>query len=146
MRGDRESRINRDEPVPAQEDVVPPEWLPADALEVWERLAPDLIRKAVLTPWDVDAFADLCNLVVINRKALLDLDEHGTNCTVVDRELADGTMTYRLTKNPSWQVAKESTTLITTLGGRFGLNPSDRAQLKVKGEEDGGKGAERLLG
>lgn len=146
IRGDRESRINREEPLPGEMQVVPPAWLPDSALEVWERLAPDLVAKGVLTTWDVDAFADLCNLVVINREALLDIDRNGTNCTAVDRELADGTITYRLTKNPSWQVAKESTALITTLGGRFGLNPSDRAQLKVKGEEDGGKGAERLLG
>jgi P27 family predicted phage terminase small subunit len=146
IRGDRESRVNRDEPLPAEGQVSAPSWLPAEARGVWDRLAPDLMAKGVLTPWDVDAFADLCCLVVINRNALLDLDKNGTNCTVVDRELSDGTIIYRLTKNPSWQVAKESTALITTLGGRFGLNPSDRSQLKVKGEEDGGKGAERLLG
>lgn len=146
VRGDRESRINREEPLPAESAVVAPDWLPDEARAVWVRLAPDLIAKGVLTLWDVDSFADLCSLIVINRAALLDIDRNGTNCTVVDRELSDGTLIYRLTKNPSWQVAKESTALITTLGGRFGLNPSDRAQLKVKGEEDGGKGAERLLG
>jgi P27 family predicted phage terminase small subunit len=145
IRGDRESRINREEPLPAELEAEAPDWLPGPAREVWDRLAPDLIAKGVLTPWDVDAFADLCNVIVINREALLDIDKNGTNCTTVDRELSDGTIIYTLTKNPSWQIAKESTVLITTLGGRFGLNPSDRSQLKVKGEEDGGKGAERLL-
>jgi hypothetical protein len=28
-------------------------------------------------------------------------------------------------------VARESATLIVTLGGRFGLNPSDRSQLSM---------------
>lgn len=146
LRGVKESRINRDEPAPDSSEVVPPEWLPSAALEVWRRLGPDLVRKKVLTAWDVDAFADYCSLVVVNRDALLDIDANGTNCTTVDRELSDGSVIYRLTKNPSWQVARESTVLLVTLGGRFGLNPSDRSSLQVKGDSDAGKGAERLLG
>lgn len=146
VRGTRESRVNRAEPKPDVAEVVAPDWLPVRARQVWDRLAPDLVRKGVLTSWDVDAFADFCAVVVVNRDALADIDENGTNCTTVDRELRDGTIIYRLSKNPSWQVARESTALITTLGGRFGLNPSDRSQLQVKGDADGGKGAERLLG
>ena len=33
--------------------------------------------------------------------------------------------------HPAWQVARESATLLVSIGGRFGLSPSDRAQLKV---------------
>lgn len=144
--GDRKDRVNHSEPVPDRGDVLAPDWLPESARAVWDRLAPDLVRKAVLTPWDVDAFADLCSLVVLNRDALLELDRNGITCTAVDRVLADGTVTYRLSKNPAWQVARESTALITTLGGRFGLNPSDRASLSLdRGADGGSKGAERLL-
>lgn len=146
LHGARSSRVNLEEPVPASGDVVAPEWLPVRARAVWDRLAPDLVAKGVLTAWDVDAFADLCQIIVVNRDALSDIEVNGTNCTKVDRELSDGTLIFRLTKNPSWQVARESTALITTLGGRFGLNPSDRSQLKMKGSGDGGQGAERLLG
>lgn len=144
LHGDRKDRINDQAPVPAAEDVARPEWLPDRAAAVWDRLAPDLIAKGVLTTWDVDAFADFCAAVVINQDAMINLDENGTSCTTPVRELADGTVIYALRKNPAWQVARESSALIVTLGGRFGLTPSDRAQLKVGGQEKPG-GAERLL-
>ncbi len=131
LQGDRKDRINTTEPQPARVDVRAPEWLAGDARGVWDRLAPDLIAKRVLTAWDVDAFADLCSAVVANRDAWIDLRENGVSCTTVVRELADGTLIYDLHKNPAWQVARESTAMIVTLGGRFGLNPSDRSQLKI---------------
>jgi P27 family predicted phage terminase small subunit len=146
VRGTRESRVNRAEPRPGAKPVTRPRWLSPRARRVWDRLAPDLLAKGVLTSWDVDAFADFCSMVVLNQDAIADLSKNGTSLTVVDRELGDGTVIYRVIKNPAWQVARESTVLITTLGGRFGLNPSDRSQLQVKGDEDAGKGAERLLG
>jgi P27 family predicted phage terminase small subunit len=142
----RPSRVNLDEPKPAEGDVVAPDWLDEDALEVWERLAPDLEAKGVLTPWDVDAFAQLCSTIVVARVALQDIAENGTNCKTIVRELSDGTLIYDLRKNPAWQIARESMGLMVSLGGRFGLNPSDRSQLTMKPPDDKGKGAERLLG
>jgi len=125
------SRINKSDPQPAAGEVTPPAWLPERARKVWTRLAPDLKRKGVLTPWDVDAFADLCALIVINAEALADVDENGASCTTLVGVTRDGTEVYDLKRNPAWQVARESTALIVTLGGRFGLNPSDRSQLKI---------------
>ena len=146
LHGDREDRINRDEPIPDASEVLAPQWLPEPAREVWDSLAPDLIRKGVLTPWDVDSFADFCAVVVVNRRALADVTANGTTITVISRSAPDGTVVYATTKNPAWQVAKESSVLITTLGGRFGLNPSDRSQLRVEGgKPDAGQGADRLL-
>jgi P27 family predicted phage terminase small subunit len=113
-------------------DVVAPAWLSEAALAVWGRLAPDLVRRGVLTPWDVDAFANFCALVEVNRAALVDLDANGATVTTIDRTLADGTTVYRLQRNPSWQVARESAQLLVSIGGRFGLSPSDRAQLHVE--------------
>ncbi|WP_051772182.1 phage terminase small subunit P27 family [Saccharothrix sp. NRRL B-16314] len=112
-------------------EVVPPAWLDERALAVWERLAPDMVAKGVLTAWDVDAFAQLCTVVVIAREALADIAENGSSCKTVVRELSDGTLIYDLRKNPSWQIARESMGLIVSLGGRFGLNPSDRSGLTM---------------
>lgn len=142
----RPSRVNLDEPVPDQGEISPPDWLGDAAKDVWCRLAPDLIAKGVLTTWDVDSFATLCAAVVVNRQALENINENGTSCTTPVREMSDGTVIYDLRKNPAWQVARESTVIIVTLGGRFGLNPSDRGQLKMKDQGDAGKGADRLLG
>lgn len=147
VRGDRESRINRSEPKPRDGAAAAPGWLSDDARAVWDRLAPDLIKQRVLTDWDVDAFAAFCSAVVVHREAAADVERNGTNITVVDRELSNGTLLFTTRKNPAWQVARESAQLITTLGGRFGLNPSDRASLTMKGDDDSGEAKQpgRLL-
>lgn len=146
LHGDREDRINREEPLPEQAEVTAPSWLDDRARAVWDRLAPDLVAKGVLTGWDVDAFAAFCSVVVRNADALADVAANGTSLTTVERELSDGTLIFRVVKNPAWQVARESASLVATLGGRFGLNPSDRSQIKVGGSRGATQGAERLLG
>lgn len=146
LHGDRTDRINTDEPQPDASDVVCPEWLPERAAAVWARLAPDLIRKKVLTAWDVDAFAAFCAAVVISQDAYRDVDEHGEKCVTPVRELADGTLLFELRRNPAWQVARESTQVIATLGGRYGLTPSDRAQLSISEEGDSDPTEDLLTG
>jgi P27 family predicted phage terminase small subunit len=131
LHGVKPSRVNHGEPKPDSGEVVPPRVLDSRAQEIWDRLAPDMIRKGVLTTWDVDSFATFCSMVVVNQDAVRDVEENGTSCTTVVREMGDGTIIYELRKNPAWQVARESATLIVTLGGRFGLNPSDRSQLSM---------------
>ena len=103
---------------------------------MWRRLAPDLIAKHVLTSWDVDAFGQVCALIVTNAAAMRAVLDDGP---VIDSERGR-------VKNPAWQVARETAALLVTLGGRFGLNPSDRSQLDV-GPAGGSttSGAERLL-
>lgn len=137
LHGDRKDRINTAEPKPAGE-IERPAWLSARARRVWDSLAPDLAAKGVLTAWDVHAFADFCAAVPINQDAMSDVAQNGASCTTVVRELPDGSLVYELRRNPAWQVARESSALITTVGGRFGLTPSDRAQLKIG---EGGRGS-----
>lgn len=122
LHGDRADRINTDEPQPDTADVERPDWVLGVAAEVWDRLAPDLIRKHVLTAWDVDAFAAFCAAVAVNRAAWVDVE--------VDRHEDDGGKRH----SAAWKKARESSQLITMLGSRFGLTPSDRAQLSIPGE------------
>lgn len=131
----RPSRVNLDEPKPDLGRVVPPRELGPREQEIWDRLAPDMIRKGVLTPWDVDTFATFCQMVIVNADAAADVGLNGTSVTTVVRELSDGTLIYDLRKNPAWQVMRESATAIVTLGGRFGMNPSDRSQITMNGKE-----------
>src|SRR5437899_967664 len=123
VRGTRSDRVNSDEPLPGSGEVVCPDWLDGDGRGGGDRLAPDLVAKGVLTAWDVDTFADLCALVVLNRSALADLAERGTRIVSPVKELRDGSVVYATVKNPNWQVARESAALLVTVGGRFGLNP-----------------------
>jgi P27 family predicted phage terminase small subunit len=146
LHGDRKDRINTSEPQPTESTVTPPAWLAlADAeteqahesaLDVWRRMAPDLIKRGVLTAWDVEAFAVYCDAVVKFRQASLEVTRGGMTI-----EGARGSV-----KNPAVTAAKDYADLMQRYGARFGLTPSDRASLSVKGDEDAGKGAERLLG
>lgn len=131
VRGEtRPSRVNYDEPTPPAEAPDPPEYLDLDALGVWRRLAPSLIARNVLTAWDVDAFAAYCTAVVHHRRAVDTVNTEGA-------VIRNGSTR---SKHPAMQVIRDQAALMVTLGGRFGLNPSDRAGLRVGEEElpDGG--------
>lgn len=120
VRGEREDRINRDEPQPSV-PVEPPFALTKQAREVWDRLAPDLERKGVLTGWDVDLFAELCEAVVrlrAKRRAANRKAERG------------GASPMR-----EYQAALD---MVVKLASRFGMTPSDRSKLEVDRGEEGG--------
>lgn len=144
LHGDRKDRINTDEPAPGVLDVDPPAWLSAAALEVWHHLAEDLAVKGVLTAWDTEAYACWCDAVARRREAAERVAEEGA---VVEHPVynKNGDLTgHRLGKNP-WLLALDAADAqVQRYGARFGLTPSDRAQLKI-GAAGEPKGAERLL-
>lgn len=137
LHGDRRDRINDQEPVPPDGEIVPPEEISPDARQVWERLAPSLIACGVLTAWDVDAFWMACEALARYRQA--------TRLVNGSALLVQGP--NGLTKNPALVVQREAETSFAHYGARFGLTPSDRSQLKIDPAGGGGKarGAERLL-
>lgn len=144
LHGDRKDRINTAEPTPDEDDVLAPDWLPEDALELWRALAPGLVAKRVLTGWDTEAFAAWCDAAARRRRAAAELERSGE---VVEAPVfnKNGDITgHRLTKSPWLAVLNEADAQVQRYGARFGLTPSDRAQLKI-GEADSGLGAERLL-
>ncbi|NUP21599.1 MAG: phage terminase small subunit P27 family [Streptomyces sp.] len=144
LQGDRSDRINRDEPQPSELDIVAPDWLPDAAVEVWETLADDLITKGVLTAWDVEAFANWCDAVARRRDAAGHVDAEGavTEQPVFNK---NGEQTgVRLAKSPWLMALDAADAQVQRYGARFGLTPSDRAQLKIGGQ-DNPAGAERLL-
>lgn len=95
-------RVNRAEPVPSAGAVGPPYELSGAAQLVWDRLAPDRSVKGLLTSWDVDAFAAFCEALAALQR------------------LWPGTPGYR-----------DAVAVCTSIGGRFGWTPSDRAKLTV---------------
>lgn len=141
---DRKDRINTDEPKPSALEVEPPAWLDDAALQVWEDFAPDLVAKKVLTGWDTEAFACWCDAVVRRRTAAEHLREEGE---VVEHPVfnKNGDITgHRSGKNPWLLVLDGADAQVQRYGARFGLTPSDRAQIKTDGA-GAGRGAERLL-
>ena len=134
LHGDRKDRVNTREPVPVGE-VVAPATLSKGAREVWNRLAPDLIAKQVLTAWDVDDFAAFCDAADRRRRSAVALDKAGevVEVPVLNRDGEEvGT---RWVTSPWWQIWKGANEAMLRFGARFGLSPSDRASLKVGGDE-----------
>lgn len=112
-------RVNDAEPQPAAGDVEPPFGLTKQAREVWDRLAPDMQAKGVLTSWDADLFAELCEAIVKLR----------AKRRAANREAERGGA------SPMREYG-QALDMVVKLAGRFGMTPSDRSKLEVdRGDE-----------
>jgi P27 family predicted phage terminase small subunit len=122
LEGVRESRLNRYEPIPQEAAIVPPVELEPAAQAVWDRLAPDMIAKRVLTAWDVDTFAVYCRCVALFNRAVAEVE-------------AEGASTERKYKgvvpSPAFRAMIAMQKTMTAIGSKFGLSPADRATLKI---------------
>lgn len=142
LSGDKECRINRDEPVPGEGKAVKPPGMTKGAQAVWDELAPDLEDKGCLTPWDVYALEAFCESVAHYRlyRDLNDAYDEGEG-RFIARGSAGG-----LIKNPYHQMMRDHAETMTKLGSRFGFTPADRASMKIEKSDSGSKlGAARLL-
>lgn len=158
LHGDRKDRINDAEPVPSGGDIHPPDGLSDAAVRVWERLAPDLQRTGVLTPWDADEFAVVCDAVARHRHAarVLDEEREATAKLLEDEEGTEGGMVVggetginrfgERVVSPWFRVWTDTASVLAKFGGRFGLSPSDRAQLKVGDAKSQGPKEDLLSG
>jgi P27 family predicted phage terminase small subunit len=128
----RPSVVNYNEPVPPDEEVVPPEGMSDEALKVWYSMSAGLIRAGVLHPWDNLAYAEFCEAAVTAREAQRWLDEEGE---VIDTPITDrnGNISgHRSVVNPWWKVRREASTAIFAGAARFGLTPADRTRIQVE--------------
>jgi P27 family predicted phage terminase small subunit len=135
LHGDRKDRVNTDEPVPPTEEIVCPDWASDAARTVWDRLAPGLFERGVLTAWDVDAFLVVCEALA-RYKAATQL----VNGSALLVQGGSGLM-----KNPALQVQAEAERTFLQFAARFGLTPSDRQGIKTEVANGASGGAERLL-
>lgn len=132
LQGTRDDRINKDEPVPDTVDPVllaAPEWLHPESLPIWNAYAPDLIRKGVLTAWDIEAFGACVDAAARRRRAVAALKTEGEviKLPVFNK---NGELTgERLGRNPWLVVLTQADGQLQRWAARFGMTPSDRAQL-----------------
>ena len=102
---------------------------------MWQRLAPDLERRGVLTTWDVDALAVLCDAVVQYPQA--------SQLVAVESVLVEGRRDVRV-KHPAMQIVRDCAQTIRAYCQEFGLTPSARSGI-VMAEESDARDASRLL-
>lgn len=139
VRGDKESRLNREEPIPSEiaSPIAPPS-ISEGAKVVWDRLAPDMVDKKMLTEWDVDTFVVFCEAVSTYHECR----------TLMGREYTALGAAGGVIKSPYWQIMRDCSAVMAQYSSRFGMTPGDRASLKASVEDDLGpkSGAERILG
>lgn len=142
LEGAEERHINRDEPVPeGVSSLEPPVKLSDAERKVWDRLAPDLVAKRVMTEWDYDAFVTVCRAVALREQCWQKMnDPADPEYGLTAQGSAGG-----IIPNPLFRIIARCNDDLARFGGRFGLTPADRAALKVDAEEQQGSGAERLL-
>lgn len=129
--GDRADRLNDKEPIPSEGEVIRPEWLSPAAVEFWDRLAPDLIGKGVLTPWDVQAFAEWCtaSATVVEAESYLAVEGHVIEADVFDRNgKPTGARRVRNEWSRVWQAAME---VSARRAAQFGFTPAARGSIQV---------------
>ena len=139
VRGDKESRLNREEPIPSDiAPVIAPASISDGGREVWDRLAPDLVDKKMLTSWDVDTFVVFCEAVATYHDCR----------ALMGREYTAQGAAGGVIKSPYWQIMRDCSAVMAQYSSRFGMTPGDRASLKAGADDDLGprSGAERILG
>ena len=137
LAGEREDRINRNEPLPTEASVAPAMLLSDGAQQIWDRLAPDLIDKGCLTRWDADAFT-----VYVDAAATY----YETRAQIGSSYSVQGSVKNAVV-NPLWRVMRDCAETMARIGARFGLTPSDRAGIDVSTATETPKyGPERILG
>lgn len=133
LHGTHPERVARGEPIPDLLPVEPPAALDAEALAIWQQLAPDLIRKGVLTHWDVHMFGIHCQAVAYLHRAEELANQSGV--LLRGRNRSDAAGGVAATRNPALLVFRDMADLALRSGRLFGLTPSDRIQLAT-GEHD----------
>ncbi|WP_204456185.1 phage terminase small subunit P27 family [Actinokineospora baliensis] len=136
LHGDRPDRINTNEPAPPEQEITCPDWASDAARAIWERLAPGLAARGVLTAWDTDAFLVLCEALARYRAAT-----QLVNGSALLVQGGSGLM-----KNPALVVQADAERTFLQFAARFGLTPADRQAIKVEvGHDHLGHGPDRLL-
>lgn len=131
LSGQRADRINTNAPEPSDTDVACPGWLTDDARAVWAQFAPDLIRKKVITSWDVEEFGAWCDAAARRRRAVAAIADEGEIVELsVFNKNGEETGTRRA-KNPWLLVLTDADIQLRSYGTRFGMTPSDRASLSI---------------
>ncbi|RPA65800.1 phage terminase small subunit P27 family [Gordonia oryzae] len=107
-------------------DVKPPWGLTEGAERVWMDLAPDLVRKKILTAADVHLFSVYCEAAAMYKECR-DL--------LGDRYIGKGAAGGDIV-SPYFQAMVKCQQQMVQIGARMGLTPADRARLASADEPD----------
>ena len=121
--------------VPMREEMPKPVPAPHDlmsdaAKEVWERLAPELVKFDRLKPHFEDIFAAYCESVA-------DVIELSSNIALEGRTYSVQTRNgMQQKKTANWQARQDALGNMRQLGALFGMTPVDEARLSSGAQGD----------
>lgn len=124
LNGTRKERINDHEPVPSAEPITAPADLSPEVGAVWERTLRHLVVMGTAAASDTDALRAYCEAVVGHEKACAIL----AKSTVLIKGLHGG-----MVRNPALQVQRDCARTMLRFAAEFGLTPSARTMIEVKG-------------
>lgn len=129
----RKDRAAVNEPEPTRSALVPPEWLGADALEEWNRVAPELDRLNLSTVVDYATFLGYCMSYARALEAEQTIAVHG----LLIRSL------HGMAANPAVAIARTEWAQVRKFAAEFGLTPAARTRVsgtpKLDEKKDGAK-------
>lgn len=114
--------LNKNEPKFKQvTNIEPPEWLEPLAVEMWQRVVPQLCANDLLTVGDLHNVEAFCTAYARWRQAQDEINNYGV--------VVPHPETGVLQKNPAVTVMNETARQLVTFGSLLGLDPSSRARL-----------------
>lgn len=101
-------------------DIEPPAWLPDLAVEMWQRVVPELLANKILTLVDIHNVEAFCLAYARWRDAESHVSENGV---VINTPMGG------MVKNPALTVVNEAKKQMIQFGSLLGLDPSSRSRL-----------------
>jgi P27 family predicted phage terminase small subunit len=103
--------------------VDAPIWLKGEGLAIWDRLAPRLVERKLLTAIDAEAFGRYCRTFARWIRMQDVLDNEGET---YESESAHGKLKRA---HPAFLIADRAERQLLSAEDRFGLNPAERQRL-----------------
>lgn len=128
LKGASPSTVNQREPIPTDALPVCPDDEPQDVRDVFETTVRHLAQMRLASAADTEQLLVYCWAVVNHRRASAML--------VGGDLLVEGAM-GGMVRNPALPIMSEAARIIRSFAQEFGLTPSARAGLEVKGGDDG---------
>jgi P27 family predicted phage terminase small subunit len=119
----RPDRASGTEPQVESAIPEPPDWLSADALAEWKRLAPQLAAAGLLTKLDRAALASYCSAWGDLCEANRTLQQFGSTY-ITERGV--------IVLHPMLKVVERSRHALRAFASEFGLSPSARTRVDAK--------------
>lgn len=121
LRGNKKTRINRDEPpAPSEPPQCPPD-VSDEVREVWDYTLGNLVAMGIASRADRDALLCYCEAVVCHRTASKLLAE--------SEPLIPGHRGV-MVRNPAFAMQRDAAQQIRVLAHEFGLTPSARSDIR----------------